>query len=92
MSTSPDPAAAWAHHEDAVRKEQGRGGIDRHREGRGSPCPAGIPALRDTGPGKPLAWSAKPDGTLIVRVKTKPIRDMAGMLKAPQGKVVGVGG
>ena len=31
-----------------------------------------------------------PDGTIIVRAKTKSILDMAGMLKAPKGKHVSV--
>jgi hypothetical protein len=31
-----------------------------------------------------------PDGTIIVRAKTKSILDMAGMLKAPKGKRVSV--
>jgi hypothetical protein len=31
-----------------------------------------------------------PDGTIIVRAKTKSILDMAGMLKAPEGKRVSV--
>jgi hypothetical protein len=31
-----------------------------------------------------------PDGTIIVRAKTKSILDMAGMLKAPKGRRVSV--
>jgi hypothetical protein len=37
-----------------------------------------------------LVWSVTPDGTIIVRAKTKSILDMAGMLKAPKGKRVAV--
>jgi hypothetical protein len=33
-----------------------------------------------------------PDGTIVVRAKTKSILDMAGMLKAPKGKRVSVDG
>ncbi|CAN5715993.1 hypothetical protein BH11PSE8_BH11PSE8_30700 [soil metagenome] len=52
--------------------------------------PADIRALVHAGPGTRLVWSAMPDGTLIVRAKTKSILDMAGMLKAPEGKRVSV--
>ena len=41
-------------------------------------------------PGTRLVWSVMPDGTIIVRAKTKSILDMAGMLKAPKGKRVRV--
>jgi hypothetical protein len=44
----------------------------------------------DAKPGTRLVWSAMPDGTIIVRAKTKSILDMAGMLKAPKGKHVSV--
>ena len=52
--------------------------------------PADIRALVDAKPGTRLVWSAMPDGTIIVRAKTKSILDMAGMLKAPKGKQVSV--
>lgn len=52
--------------------------------------PADIRALVDAKPGTRLVWSAMPDGTIIVRAKTKSILDMAGMLKAPKGKHVGI--
>lgn len=52
--------------------------------------PADIRALVDAKPGTRLVWSAMPDGTLIVRVKSKSILDMAGMLKASKGKRVRV--
>jgi antitoxin PrlF len=52
--------------------------------------PADIRALAHAGPGTRLVWSIMPDGTIIVRAKTKSILDMAGMLKAPKRKRVGV--
>jgi antitoxin PrlF len=48
--------------------------------------PADTRALGDAKPGSRLVWSAMPDGTLIVRAKTRSILDMAGRLKAPKGK------
>ena len=41
-----------------------------------------------TQPGTKLQWNLMPDGTVIVRAKTKSILDLAGMLKAPKGKKV----
>ena len=55
-----------------------------------TPVPAEIRALVHAKPGTRLVWSAMPDGTLIVRAKTQSILDMAGMLKAPEGKRVKV--
>ena len=52
--------------------------------------PADIRALVDAKPGTRLVWSAMPDGTIIVRAKTKSILNMAGMHKALQGKRVSV--
>jgi AbrB family looped-hinge helix DNA binding protein len=52
--------------------------------------PADIRALVDARPGTRLLWSVMPDGTIIVRAKTKSILDMAGMLKMPKGKRVSV--
>ena len=52
--------------------------------------PADIRALVHATPGTRLVWSAMPDGTIIVRAKTKSILDLAGMLKAPKGKHVSV--
>jgi len=37
-----------------------------------------------------LVWSVTPDGTIIVRAKSKSLLDMAGMLKAPAGKRVSI--
>jgi bifunctional DNA-binding transcriptional regulator/antitoxin component of YhaV-PrlF toxin-antitoxin module len=36
--------------------------------------------------GTKLHWNFLPDGTIIVRAKTKSILELAGMLKAPEGK------
>jgi AbrB family looped-hinge helix DNA binding protein len=52
--------------------------------------PAEIRALVQAKPGTRLVWSAMPDGTIIVRAKTRSILDMAGMLKAPKGQPVRV--
>jgi antitoxin PrlF len=52
--------------------------------------PAEIRALVDAKPGTRLVWSAMPDGTIIVRVKSKSIADMAGMLKSVKRKRVHV--
>ncbi len=41
-------------------------------------------------PGTRLVWSVMPDGTIIVRAKTRSILDLAGMLKAPKGTRVSV--
>ena len=50
--------------------------------------PADVRALVHAEPGTRLVWSVMPDGTIIVRAKTRSILDMAGMLKAPRGKHV----
>ena len=52
--------------------------------------PADVRALVDAKPGTKLVWSVTPDGTIIVRAKTKSILDMAGMLKVQKGKRVAV--
>jgi antitoxin PrlF len=52
--------------------------------------PADIRALMHAKAGTRLVWSAMPDGTIIVRAKTKSILDMSGMLKAPKGKRVSI--
>ncbi len=52
--------------------------------------PADIRTLVDAKPGTRLVWSVMPDGTIIVRAKSRSLRDMAGMLKAPKGKRVSV--
>jgi antitoxin PrlF len=43
--------------------------------------PANVRALVDAKPGTRLVWSVMSDGTIIVRVKSKSILDMAAMLK-----------
>ena len=40
--------------------------------------------------GTKLQWNLMPDGTVIVRAKTKSILDLAGMLKAPKGRKVSI--
>lgn len=50
--------------------------------------PADIRALVDAKAGTRLVWSVMPDGTIIVRAKSKSILDMAGMLDTPKGKRV----
>jgi AbrB family looped-hinge helix DNA binding protein len=52
--------------------------------------PADIRAFVNAQPGTRLVWSAMPDGTIIVRAKTRSLRDMAGMLEAPKGRRVNV--
>ncbi len=52
--------------------------------------PADIRTLVDAKPGTRLVWSVMPDGTIIVRAKSRSLREMAGMLKAPKGKRVSV--
>lgn len=52
--------------------------------------PAEVRALVDAGPGTRLVWSVMPDGTIIVRAKTRSVLELAGLLKAPKGKRVAV--
>ena len=52
--------------------------------------PADVRALVRASAGTRLVWTVTPDGTIIVRAKSKSILDMAGMLKAPKGKRVAV--
>jgi antitoxin PrlF len=52
--------------------------------------PAQVRALIGAAPGTRLVWHVMPDSSLIVRVKTKSILDLAGVLKAPKGKRVAV--
>ena len=52
--------------------------------------PADIRALIDAKPGTRLVWSAMPDGTVIVRAKTRSILEMAGALRTSKGKKVSV--
>ena len=48
--------------------------------------PADIRSSVQAKPGTRLVWSVMPDGTIIVRAKTRSILQLAGMLKAPKGK------
>ena len=41
-------------------------------------------------PGTRLVWTVAPDGTIVVRAKTKSILDLAGVLKAPKGRRVSI--
>ena len=41
-------------------------------------------------PGTKLLWYLLPDGSISVRMKSKSILDLAGMLKAPKGKRMGL--
>ena len=41
-------------------------------------------------PGTQLVWHVMPDGSLIVRAKTKSVLDLAGSLKAPKRRRVAV--
>lgn len=52
--------------------------------------PANVRALVQAKPGTRLVWSVMPDGTIIVRAKTKSVLAMAGMLKAPRGRRISV--
>jgi antitoxin PrlF len=41
-------------------------------------------------PGTRLVWHVMPDGSLIVRAKTRSVLELAGTLKAPKGRRVAV--
>lgn len=41
-------------------------------------------------PGTKLVWHLLPDGSLIVRAKTRSLLDLAGTLKPPRGKHVAI--
>lgn len=42
------------------------------------------------GPGTRLVWHVTPDGNLVVRAKTLSLLDLAGSLKAPEGKRISI--
>ena len=48
-------------------------------------------SVRPSTDGRRLLWYVLPDGSISVRVKSKSILDLAGMLKAPKGKRVSAG-
>jgi AbrB family looped-hinge helix DNA binding protein len=52
--------------------------------------PAEIRALVNAQAGTRLVWTAMPDGTLIVRAKTKSFFDLAGSIKPAQGQHVSI--
>ncbi len=52
--------------------------------------PANVRAQMNAAPGTRLVWTVAPDGTVVVRAKTKSVLDLAGALKAPKGKRVTV--
>ena len=52
--------------------------------------PAEVRQQIQAAPGTRLVWSIAPDGTVVVRPKTKSILELAGVLKAPKGKRVSV--
>ncbi|HEV3020105.1 MAG TPA: type II toxin-antitoxin system PrlF family antitoxin [Burkholderiaceae bacterium] len=52
--------------------------------------PAEVRARIKAAPGTRLVWTVMPDGTVIVRAKTKSILKLAGALKAPKGKRVAI--
>lgn len=52
--------------------------------------PAEVRERVKAGPGTRLVWTVMPDGTLIVRAKTKSILKLAGTLKVSKGKRVDI--
>ena len=48
--------------------------------------PAEVRKLLKAVPGTRLVWTVAPDGTIIVRAKTKSILDLAGALKVPNAR------
>ncbi len=48
--------------------------------------PADIRAQLEAGPGTRLVWSVMPDGTLIVRAKSRSLLDLSGTLKATKAR------
>ena len=52
--------------------------------------PAEVRELVGAVPGTRLVWNVMPDGSIIVRAKTKAILDLAGSLKTTRGKRVSI--
>ena len=52
--------------------------------------PLEVRKIIGTAPGTRLVWHVIPDGALIVRARNNSILDLAGGLKAPKGKRVGL--
>jgi bifunctional DNA-binding transcriptional regulator/antitoxin component of YhaV-PrlF toxin-antitoxin module len=80
------PAVLYAG---AIRKERAMAESSITAKGR-TTVPAEIRALVRAEPGTRLLWSAMPDGTLIVRAKTKSVLDLAGVVKSSKGRRVSV--
>jgi antitoxin PrlF len=52
--------------------------------------PAQVRERVGAAPGTRLVWHVMPDGSILVRAKTRSILDLAGALKAAKGKHVAV--
>lgn len=52
--------------------------------------PANIRKLMSLSPKDRLTFTAMPDGTVVMRAKTKSIKDLKGMLKTPHGMHVSI--
>jgi AbrB family looped-hinge helix DNA binding protein len=52
--------------------------------------PAAVRESMGAAPGTRLVWHVLPDGTVIVRAKTRSILDLAGALKPPKRRRVAV--
>jgi antitoxin PrlF len=52
--------------------------------------PADIRKLMSISPQDRLTFTPMPDGTVVMRAKTKSIKDLKGMLKPPQGVSVSI--
>jgi len=52
--------------------------------------PASIRKSMSIGPKDRLTFTPMPDGTVVMRAKTKSIKDLQGMLKPPQGGSVAI--
>jgi antitoxin PrlF len=52
--------------------------------------PSEVRARIGAGPGTRLVWHVMPDGSIVVRAKTRSILDLAGAFKPPKGKHVSI--
>ena len=52
--------------------------------------PADIRRVMAIGPKDRLTFTPMPDGTVVMRAKTKSLRDLKGTLKPPPGTTVGI--
>lgn len=55
----------------------------RVTKGNRTTVPAEICTVLGLKPGTLIAWHVMPDNTVLVRAKSRPISDLAGMLKRP---------